>query len=112
MDFKALAVGTQLCSEPLKWKNKLECLYRHLRRVDIFRFDPSDLHSSCLLGLVELILKEARVLDRLLIDPRKVKADGSNAAEIDSPRKLLKVSQSILHHQRASVNAQMVLYHD
>ncbi|KAI6698754.1 hypothetical protein NL676_018873 [Syzygium grande] len=112
MDFEAFAYGTQKYLGPLKRKNKLECLDWHLRRVDVVRFDPRDHRSSSLLGLVEFILKEARVLDRMLINACKVEADGSNSTEAPDPRKLLEVSQSVLRHQRASKNAQVVLYYD
>ncbi|KAF7847705.1 hypothetical protein BT93_L2707 [Corymbia citriodora subsp. variegata] len=112
IDFQAFTFGTQLCSGPLKWKNKLECLDQHLRQVDIVQFDPRDHLSSRLLGLVELILTEARFLDRMLIDARKVEADGSDSAMALDPPKLLEVFQSILCHQRASENARVVLCHD
>lgn len=112
MDFEAFAYGTQKYLGPLKRKNKLECLDWHLRRVDVVQFDPRDHRSSSLLGLVEFILKEARVLDRMLINACKVEADGSNSTEAPDPRKLLEVSQSILRHQRASKKAQVVLYYD
>ncbi|KAF8040841.1 hypothetical protein BT93_B2920 [Corymbia citriodora subsp. variegata] len=111
-DCKAFAIGTQRHSGPLKRKNKLKCLDQHLRRVDIVRFDPRDHHLSSFLGLVEFILEEACVLDRMLINACKVKADGSNSVEVPNPRTLLKVSQSILNYRRASKNARVRLYWD
>ncbi|KAL3753247.1 hypothetical protein ACJRO7_000615 [Eucalyptus globulus] len=111
-DCKALAISTHRYSGPLKRKNKLKCLDQHLRRVNIVRFDPRDPRSSSFLGLVEFILEEARVLDKMLINTCKVKADGSNSVETPNARKLLELSQSILHHRRASKNARVVLYFD
>ncbi|KAK3444692.1 hypothetical protein EUGRSUZ_A00876 [Eucalyptus grandis] len=114
-DCKALAISTHSThrySGPLKRKNKLKCLDQHLRRVDIVRFDPRDRRSSSFLGLVEFILEEARVLDKMLINTCKVKADGSNSVETPNARKLLEVSQSILRHRRASENARVILYFD
>ncbi|KAK3444694.1 hypothetical protein EUGRSUZ_A00874 [Eucalyptus grandis] len=111
-DCKALAISTHSThrySGPLKRKNKLKCLDQHLRRVDIVQFDPRDRRSSSFLGLVEFILEEARVLDKMLINTCKVKDDGSNSVKTPNPRRLLEVSRSIRRHRRASENARVVL---
>ncbi|KAI6668865.1 hypothetical protein NL676_007087 [Syzygium grande] len=87
-----------LCSQ----KENFEFLGEHLKRVEITGSEADSFGSKHLLALIEFILGDALVLEKLIIKAELHTLDGSQVAVLS---KLLDVSTYMLTFRRASKTA-------
>ncbi|XP_039162827.1 putative F-box/LRR-repeat protein At3g18150 [Eucalyptus grandis] len=96
-----------LCSR----KGNLECLAKHLRRVEIIGYEANSFESKHLLALIKFLLGNALVLKKLIIKAELPTRRGQKRLQATVLSKLLGVSQNVLSYQRASKNAEIIFDH-
>ncbi|KAK2631620.1 hypothetical protein EUGRSUZ_L02669 [Eucalyptus grandis] len=96
-----------LCSR----KGNLECLAKHLRRVEIIGFEANSFESKHLLALIKFLLGDALVLKKLIIKAELPTRRGQKRLQATVLSKLLGVSRNVLSYQRASKNAEIIFDH-
>ncbi|OWM91309.1 hypothetical protein CDL15_Pgr000253 [Punica granatum] len=113
-EFPVESLGIPCHDEELYWVlsrelQSLHCLNQCLKRVEIVSFDANSLGSKAVLALIKFLLREAVVLEKMVINVEGSRAkDRAGSVEAGDLWKLFEVTHKIQSYPRVSEGAELV----
>ncbi|PKI41396.1 hypothetical protein CRG98_038219 [Punica granatum] len=114
LQFPVESLGIPCHDEELYWVlsrelQSLHCLNQCLKRVEIVSFDANSLGSKAVLALIKFLLREAVVLEKMVINVEGSRAkDRAGSVEAGDLWKLFEVTHKIQSYPRVSEGAELV----